>query len=195
MDWNRKAKLYDFVFSLPIIKHGKEKEIKNFIELFKIAMKESEIEHVLDIACGTGKNIEMLLRENKNIKIIGIDIAEEMLKKAQKNKHCSFALCSALSLPFKNNAFDFAYSLGLTEYFDSNALKKFFSELYRVLKSNSFAVVSFTPESYLNLPRYLWGMKFYQRNFEEFIKFASNFEFADIRETKLQKQVLLRKRK
>lgn len=194
MDWNKKAKLYDLVFSLPGIKHGREKESKNFIELFGIARKESEIEIVLDIACGTGKNIERLLGEHKDIKIFGIDIAREMLKKARKQA-CGFSLCSALSLPFKAESFDFAYSLGLTEYLDNFALKKFFGELERILKSKSFAVVSFTPKSYLNIPRYMWGMKFYQRECNEFIEFAENFEVVDTRETKIQKQILLRKRK
>lgn len=203
MDWNRKAKLYDFVFSLPVIKQGKERESKNFIELFKIAMKESEISHVLDIACGTGKNIEALIRwtcagRGNEIKIFGIDIAKEMIKKACMNQNkmpCCFAISSAIYLPFKDNAFDFAYSLGLTEYLGKDALKKFFTELNRVLKSRSFVVVSFTPKSYLNLPRYLWGMRFYQRSFEEFISFATGFDFIDMRETEIQNQVLLRKRK
>ena len=66
---------------------------------------------VLDIGFGTGILLKLLSRLNKNLKLSGIDISEEMLKKAKEkfadSPNVELGLGSARKLPFKDNAFEY----------------------------------------------------------------------------------------
>jgi len=194
MNWNTRAKIYDIVFSLPVVRGGRKKEIACFKELLKEAKKaekfsSSSQKMTLDAGCGSGEFLNF-----HSFFAVGLDISKEMLKKArEKNNDNSFVLGSALSLPFKSNSFDFVSSVGLSEYFeDENA---FFTEISRVLEQNSHAIISYTPKSLFNVFRKLWGIRFFERSEEEIKKTArgSGFEAVDKRSMLIQVQVLLKK--
>lgn len=72
----------------------------------------------LDIGCG----------KNKKLGFIGIDI--------DKNSNADI-ICSASKLPFEDSTVSEIYSSHLVEHFDSEEAKKFFNEIYRVLKNGS----------------------------------------------------------
>lgn len=74
----------------------------------------------LDIGCG----------KHKIDGFIGIDI--------DKDSDADI-IASALNLPFDNNSVDEIYSSHLVEHFYPEEVKKFFSEIYRVLKNGSSA--------------------------------------------------------
>ncbi|MBD2359512.1 class I SAM-dependent methyltransferase [Tolypothrix sp. FACHB-123] len=91
---------------------------------------------VLDVGCGTGELELLLLRQNPQQVIIGVDISEKMLHVAQQKCHAyfhvSFYNVSVSELPFENNSFDIIVSASVFHYFDdSNAALK---EIKRVLK-------------------------------------------------------------
>jgi ubiquinone/menaquinone biosynthesis C-methylase UbiE len=77
---------------------------------------------ILDIACGTGELENLLLNEEPNRSIVGIDISEGMLEiakeKCQKYPNVSFAIANASDLPFPNNSFDTIVSANAFHYFD-----------------------------------------------------------------------------
>jgi len=194
MNWNTRAKIYDIVFSLPLIKEGRKKEIACFKELLEEAKKAEKFSSsgqkiTLDIGCGSGE----FLRFHSSF-AIGLDISQEMLKKArEKNNNSSFVLGSALSLPFKSNSFDFVSSVGLSEYFGD--VSSFLGEVSRVAGENSTAIISYTPKSLFNVFRKLWGIKFFERSWGEIERAieASGFELIKEKSMLIQAQVLLKK--
>lgn len=71
--------------------------------------------HVIDIATGTADLAIVLAKKNRNVKVTGVDISENMLafgrEKVQKKgleNRIKLIKASALSLPFNNNSFDAA---------------------------------------------------------------------------------------
>ena len=86
----------------------------------------------LDLGCGTG----FLYRLSKWKNLIGIDIAEDMVKFYKNfNKNCLVA--DIENLPFKENSFDFVVSNFALHWTD---IKKSFEETFRVLKKEGYFV-------------------------------------------------------
>ncbi|WP_026733954.1 class I SAM-dependent methyltransferase [Fischerella sp. PCC 9605] len=98
---------------------------------------------VLDIGCGTGEFERLLLTENPQQMITGVDISEEMLlvakQKCRAYPNVSFLTASASALPFANNSFDVIVSASTFHYFDDpeTSLK----EMRRVLKPDGKVVI------------------------------------------------------
>jgi ubiquinone/menaquinone biosynthesis C-methylase UbiE len=104
-----------------------------FPHLAKIAADSARI---LEIGIGTARMVKALKATGCNSKFFGIDIWNP--------KHCD-QVCvrvigDARSLPFKNEAFDFVYSLGVLEHFPET--EKAIFELSRVLKTSGYALVT-----------------------------------------------------
>jgi ubiquinone/menaquinone biosynthesis C-methylase UbiE len=59
--------------------------VTNTLSFLKTWVNLSASETVLDIACGTGEFERMVLSENPNQQIVGVDISEEMLAIAQRS--------------------------------------------------------------------------------------------------------------
>ena len=96
----------------------------------------------LDIACGTGKVIEML-KSVPDLEIHGCDISDMLINKALE-RHISadrLQICDATSLPYRTDDFDYSYSIGSLEHFTESGLEKAIAEAARVTKSNSFHMV------------------------------------------------------
>ncbi|MBM0742344.1 methyltransferase domain-containing protein [Phormidium sp. CLA17] len=98
---------------------------------------------VLDIACGTGEFERLLLQDNPNQHMLGVDISTEMLAIArQKLHHCSsvrFEQGSATELPSANEQFDIVVCASSFHYFDQpvDAL----AEMKRVIKPGGKVVI------------------------------------------------------
>lgn len=97
-------------------------------------------EHVLDIGCGEGVQLEVL--ENRGFhKLIGIDIALLRVKRAYKRAPISAnAAGSAITLPFPKNYFDVVVCSEVIEHLpDVNAA---LSEMRRVVKPGGRIILS-----------------------------------------------------
>lgn len=97
---------------------------------------------ILDIACGTGKVIQILQKFPK-LEIYGCDISDFLIQKAitkgvDKNK---LLICDATTLNYKDNFFNFSYSIGSLEHFTESGIEKCIGECYRVTKRHSFHLV------------------------------------------------------
>jgi len=97
---------------------------------------------VLDIACGTGKVLEML-DSYQMLELYGCDISPYLIGKAinrgiQKSR---VVTCDATRLPYKNNFCDYSYSIGSLEHFTERGIEMFISECYRVTKFNSLHMI------------------------------------------------------
>lgn len=90
---------------------------------------------VLDLGCGTGRVIPILL--SKNIKIVGVDISKKMLniaKSKTRKSNVKFILADLEQLPFKNNISDAVVCYGVLQYLQNPF--KAIKEISRILKQS-----------------------------------------------------------
>lgn len=102
---------------------------------------------VLDLACGVG-GFSFLL-EDYGFEVVGVDIDEEMIKKAieyakEKNSKVKFIVGDARKLPFEDETFDYVLFLGnTTVHFLPKELNEVFKEVKRVLKKDGLFLINF----------------------------------------------------
>jgi ubiquinone/menaquinone biosynthesis C-methylase UbiE len=94
---------------------------------------------VLDLGCGSGILSNKIRAWEGNV--IGVDIAEEMIKIAKQTyPKIRFTIANAQNLPFKNNEYDIVASSLVMHYFQD--LNSVFTEVSRVLVDNGYFVFS-----------------------------------------------------
>lgn len=112
----------------------------------------------MDLCCGTGDMIQLILNYAPNSTVTGVDFSGNMLNEARKrageNKRITFVEGNAMSLPFEDNAFDgVIISFALRNTADYG---KVISEMVRVTKSGGRICIvdSFVPTAKIILPFY-----------------------------------------
>lgn len=96
---------------------------------------------VLDIACGTGKTMEIL--SELPITLHGCDISDLLIQKAL-NRGINLErlkICDATDMPYKENEFKYAYSIGSLEHFTEDGIVKFVEECHRVTSHASYHMI------------------------------------------------------
>lgn len=86
---------------------------------------------VLEVGCGTGSNILMLV-QTTNCQGWGIDPSEEMMCQEQSSGKVQFVNGTAEELPFEDKFFDFLFSINVIHHVTSTI--SYFHEAFRVLK-------------------------------------------------------------
>ncbi len=103
-------------------------------EVLKSLITQSDVKSnscVLEIGCGTGNYISALHQET-GASSWGIDPSTQMLELARKqSKEIIFKEGFANALEFKDNMFDFAFSVDVIHHLDN--VVSYFSEVFRVL--------------------------------------------------------------
>lgn len=88
----------------------------------------------LDLGCGTGEMLKLILQEDTHKELCGIDLSEKMLAVAKSKlpEQVKLILGDSESLPFSDNAFDVVYCNDSFHHYPApqNVLR----EVYRVLK-------------------------------------------------------------
>ena len=97
---------------------------------------------VLDIACGTGKVIE-ILRRFPSLDVHGCDISDLLLSRATKRGISPDKLVKtdATKMTYSDKSFDFAYSIGSLEHFTEDGIVKFLAENKRISKGPTFHMI------------------------------------------------------
>ncbi|MDH7606061.1 MAG: arsenite methyltransferase, partial [Melioribacter sp.] len=102
---------------------------------------------VLDLGCGAGNDVFIARNYvGENGKVIGIDMTEEMIQKANINKeklgykNVEFRLGEIENLPVENESIDVVISNCVLNLVPDK--KKAFSEIYRVLKPSGYFCIS-----------------------------------------------------
>jgi ubiquinone/menaquinone biosynthesis C-methylase UbiE len=122
---------------------------ENTLDLYKIKttviplldLKNNDI--LLDVACGTGIFIETLKEKNKNIKITGIDFAQNMIDQATiKFPDTNFIVADIVNLPFDDNSFSKVICLNSFPHFEDK--NKAIKEIGRVLKKDGIFLLAHT---------------------------------------------------
>jgi ubiquinone/menaquinone biosynthesis C-methylase UbiE len=91
---------------------------------------------VLDIACGTGKTIEILSKKFTNIVVYGCDISDKLIEKATKRGILQERLkvCDATRTDYEDGYFDYGYSIGSLEHFTEDGIVGVIKECRRIVK-------------------------------------------------------------
>jgi demethylmenaquinone methyltransferase / 2-methoxy-6-polyprenyl-1,4-benzoquinol methylase len=160
--FNDIAPKYDFLnhfLSLGIDKIWRKKVIRKIIA--------ENPTNVLDIATGTADLAIMLAKKKANIKITGVDLADNMLdvgRKKVSNLNLADQIllkqADSLSLPFPNDSFDSAMvAFGVRNFEDP---VKGLSETHRVLRKNGkYFILEFSmPRSFPMAQLYRFYFKF-----------------------------------
>jgi ubiquinone/menaquinone biosynthesis C-methylase UbiE len=110
-----------------------------------LALKKDET--ILEIGCGAGKAIKLLLKDDSVRHIDGLDISKTVLKSARlrnrseiKKKRASFVHGKANSLPFQDRQFSRIFSIHSLYFWDS--IPDCAMEMHRVLKDNGMIVLT-----------------------------------------------------
>ena len=111
-------------------------------EMHRTLIKLADIddgEQVLDVACGTGIFASLLVETSREIDVCGIDIGPRMIRiskqRARENGHnISYALGSAIKLPYAAGEFDTVFTSLLFHLLDPSEKELALMEIYRVLK-------------------------------------------------------------
>ncbi len=119
---------------------------------------------ILDIGCGIG-NFTHYFQD-----YFGIDIIKSVLEELKRKHQTNNVLVSdAENLPFKKESFSFIIAVEVLQYIKDK--EKFFDEIFRVMKTNSYAVIiTQNPNSII------WRIRQKRRG-------KSPLEFADIHKT------------
>lgn len=103
----------------------------------------SDNSRILDIACGTGNYTVALA--NLGLKLTGVDISEEMVKKAeQKSIQITWHQGNVTKLPYRNESFDGATCILAIHHFDD--LLTSFKEVHRVINKGRFVLFTSSPD-------------------------------------------------
>lgn len=127
---------------------GYEEHMKNTVEFFDeyykvIAQPVKETDeniNILDLGCGTGLEIDSIFSKVPNAKITGIDLSEEMLEKLQKKyeskiDNLNLIKGSYLTVPFKNNNYDYVVSSMTMHHFVLDEKLELYKKIKLSLKS------------------------------------------------------------
>ncbi len=141
---------------------------KTLFELFDTLVVEKN-QIVLDIGCGIGNYLEELYKRGH--KILGIDIAENMIKTSRErlSRYLEFPpLCRTdiENLPFPDNHFDVIFCVGVLEYLKSDA--RSLEEISRVLKPNGLLFL--TLPGLLTMKNFLDPYYFFYRGWKFLFK-------------------------
>ena len=134
---------------------------------------------VLDVGCGSGWATRLMAEQASEGKVIGIDIADEMVELATESSqnltNVEFKVATAESLPFASSEFTHAFSMESLYYYTNvvAALR----EIHRVLEDGGLfvTVIDLYLENRpshqwiptLNVPVHLLGIPEYRTLFEE----------------------------
>lgn len=97
---------------------------------------------VLDVACGTGRVMELLARY-PSIEVTGCDISDLLIGKARERGIVPERLVigDATKMQFLDGTFEYAYSIGSLEHFTESGIAQVVNECRRVTRLSSFHMV------------------------------------------------------
>lgn len=96
-----------------------------------------ELHSLLDIGCGTGLELEAIFQRFPKVKVTGIDLSEDMLKKLQakyKGKEIELILADYFEYPFGKERYDAALSFETLHHFKYEKKQKIYEKLFQAIK-------------------------------------------------------------
>lgn len=104
---------------------------------------EGEIQSLLDIGCGTGLELEAIYQRFPKVKVTGIDLSEDMLKKLQakyKGREIELILSDYFEYPFGTEQYDAALSFETLHHFKFEKKQKIYDKLYQAIEQDGYYI-------------------------------------------------------
>ncbi len=119
---------------------------------------------ILDVSCGTGTVLSLLLAKNQDIKAYGLDSSEDMINMAEKKltNNATLSIGDSEHIPYDNGSFDVVICTHSFHHYANPS--KVLNEMYRVLKKNGTLIIC---DYYQYFPPFRQLMNF-------FIKFSKD---------------------
>ena len=130
-----------------------------------LATVEGPVEGALDVGTGTGSAALLIADRFPGARVVGVDIAPEMVEQARQKAldrpNVSFELVDAAGLPFGDASFDLVTAANMIPFFD---------ELARVVRPGGALVVAFSlgPQTPIYVPADRIRKELTPRGFTEF---------------------------
>lgn len=131
--FNRQAKVYDHsMFS----KHAK----KLYPKILDTVIKTDSLE-ILDLGCGTGELMKLLLENNDRYQLTGIDLSSKMIEIANEKlaNRVKLVIGDSENLPFDDNSFDLVYCNDSFHHYVE--VEQVIKEISRVLKKDGYLII------------------------------------------------------
>jgi len=98
---------------------------------------------VLDIACGTGRVME-ILKNYSDLELYGCDLSDFLIKKAVERGIAAETLrvCDAADTKYDDNYFDYSYSIGTLAHFPEEGIMAVLEEAKRITRRATFHEVT-----------------------------------------------------
>lgn len=132
----------------------KHKVESNILRRVLEKLKSNKKIKVLDVACGTGRMLPVVLEYN--VDYTGLDMSKSMTKylkekakKMNKEKDVKLVIGDATKIPFKDETFDFVFSYHLTWHLPEETQKKMILEMQRVTRDGGYFVFDILNKNFI----------------------------------------------
>ena len=142
---NDYKKLSQNAFNMQATTYDKDKNGEHARKLYPHIIDELShiaFDNLLDVGCGTGEILNSVKNIYPSASIYGIDISEEMLKKAKEKllDAAEISLGDAEHLPYENGKFDLLMCTDSFHHYPNP--QKAIEEFYRVLKKDGYLLLA-----------------------------------------------------
>lgn len=115
-----------------------------YAETAKIIPEDKELS-ILDLGCGTGLEIDEILKRNPDVHITAIDMAEDMVNKikekhADKMEQINIIIDNYLEYRFDKDKFDVVVSVESLHHFSHEEKIKLYTKIFNSLKENGIFI-------------------------------------------------------
>jgi tRNA (cmo5U34)-methyltransferase len=134
-------------------------------DISKSIPEDKKINHILDLGCGTGLELEHIFLKYPNLKVTGVDLSENMLNELNKkykqySKQIQLECNSYFEFEYSKEYFDLVISTYSFHHFEYNEKLKLYNKIFYTLKNDGI----FIEGDYIS------------RNFEEENNFLNNYK-------------------
>jgi malonyl-CoA O-methyltransferase len=123
-------------------------------------------DRILDVGCGKGRYARVLLQQNPDARITGLDISEQMLRSAPAGINKISAIMT--DLPFASGSFDGIYATESLEH--AVDIERAIEEMCRVIRpGGKLAIIDKNAEHWGKLKTPAWERWFVRRELEKLL--------------------------
>jgi ubiquinone/menaquinone biosynthesis C-methylase UbiE len=141
------------ILTSPTLKHLRERWWNDEFTAFLVErLKPRPGNRILDVGCGEGLGeVSIGRRHLSQVRMVGIDLIVEKVIEARRateahNQRVGFAAASAVSLPFRDGAFDSTYCVAVLQHVPDAMVESCVAEFARVTRSQG-RVVAVEPDN------------------------------------------------
>ncbi|MBA2733540.1 MAG: class I SAM-dependent methyltransferase [Acidobacteria bacterium] len=169
---------------------------KGYIELLSMAINRCQVESVLEVGAGRGKNLALLALKSPDLRFAGIELTERGVERSrelpedlpqkfltvagyesateeQKKalRDIDFQQGSALEMPFADKSFDLSYTCLVLEQIP-HLYTQVLKEMRRVTRKHCVFIEPFAEANNISGMTYLRGVDYFRYKYKEFAQYG-----------------------